>query len=160
MEIPNYVMMPVPEQLVPRVMEHILHLMARDAMQRWDEESFFPLFHESSEKAKAVMSLTSRRRLAEKEVTADMVAELLGISVNEVMATVRTVNEACRDQLRPSVITAKTIDDTTPSGRQVRKRLLEMSENMANLVEAAETAEREGRLVPPAPPADGTEAAG
>lgn len=151
MEIPNYVMMPVPEQLVPRVMEHILYLMARDAMQKWDEESFFPLFHDSSEKTKAVLSLTARRRLSDKEVTADMVADLLGISVNEVMSSVRTINEASRDQLRPAVCTAQAIDETLPSGRTVRKRLLEMSKGVAELVESAERKEREGLEGTPEP---------
>jgi len=141
-EIPNYVMVPVPEQMVPRVMEHILWLTARDAISKWDKETFEPVFHGSSETTKAVLSLTARRNAVEKEITVDMVADLLGITAGQVFESIRAINQEAFDLRKPAVCSTRTVEDTLANGRKARKHLLEMQDNLVDMVQQAEAAER------------------
>lgn len=142
MEVPNYVMVPIPETLVPRVMEHVLHLMAKDAIKQWDVDGIRTVLHEQDETTKAVLSAVARNTIADEETSTDELSQSLGLSISDLVGRVQRVNESGFDQLRPAVAGMRAREDVLPSGRSVRKRVIDMTEHVATLIQMVEAEER------------------
>lgn len=143
MDVPNYVMVPVPEQLVPDVMRHVLVLMAKGSMQAWDQAGLDELYAELDEMSKTILSLAARGPAQGQTVTADEIAGSLGLPIGELMNLIRALNAKADERKRPPLVPIRIDNETLPNGRDVRRRFVEMNDTVVGLVQVAEKAERE-----------------
>ncbi|MEJ7582490.1 MAG: hypothetical protein WKF43_00090 [Acidimicrobiales bacterium] len=135
-------MVPVPEEHVTAVMQQILHIVARAAVEPWDEASLVTLFLETDEPTRSVLSLVARSVLAGKQLTDEEAAARTELVLREVLGIAREVNDVARIGGRPVLITTPTVSETLPNGRIREKRVLGMTSEVAELVRAAERTER------------------
>lgn len=141
MEIPNYVMVPVPEQLVPRVMQHIIGLMMLDSLEDWEQDELTEFFGLLTEDRKAIVILCANAVVGGRVVTADAVAEKLQLPLSHVMKAIRDLAEVARERNRPQVVKVKMTVSTTATGREVKRREVQMEEDVAKMVLVAEQAD-------------------
>jgi hypothetical protein len=136
-----YVMVPVPEEHVEEVMRHMLNLVARANLVEWDEESVREFFLEADEMTRAVLSVVARGALSSKDVTDQIMADFLQLSVREVGSVLRELHESVTRQKRPPFFLASQVTEELPNGRVRDKRVYAMAPNIARLIRAAEKAE-------------------
>jgi hypothetical protein len=143
MDVPTYVMVPVPEQLVPDVMRNILVLMAKESMQPWDQASLDEYYGELDEMSKTILSLAARGTAAGKTTTADDMATSCGLPLGEMMNRLRTLNVESDTRKRPAIVPVRVDNEVLDNGREVRRRFVEMNDAVAQMVITAENAERD-----------------
>lgn len=141
MEIPNYVMVPVPEQLVPRVMQHVIGLMMLDAIEDWEQEELTEYFSSLPEDRKAIVILCANAVASGRVVTADAVADKLQLPLSHVMKAIRDMAEVARERSRPQIVQVKLTTATSPSGREVKRREIQVDEAVAKMILEAEQAD-------------------
>jgi hypothetical protein len=140
-EVPNYVMVPVPEHLVPRVMQHVIGLMMLDSLEDWEQDELTELFGILTEDRKAIVILCANAVVGGRVVTADAVADKLQLPLSHVMKAIRDLAEVARERNRPQVVQIKMTTSTTPTGREVKRREVQMDEDVAKMVLVAEQAD-------------------
>jgi hypothetical protein len=136
-----YVMVPVPEEHVQDVMQFILREVARASIEPWDEASISQLFHEVDEASRSLLAYTARASLSGTDITERQAADMMQLRPREVTGILRELNEQAAKANRPSLVTARTVTETLPSGRTKDQRVLSMSDDVAGLVRDAERAE-------------------
>ena len=141
MDVPNYVMVPVPEQLVPRVMQHVIGLMMLDSIEDWEQEEVTDHFASLTEDRKAIMILCANAVASGRVVTADAVAEKLQLPLSHVMKSIRDLAEIARESSRPQIVQVKMTTATSPTGREIKRREIQMDETVAKMVLEAEQAD-------------------
>ena len=133
-----WVSVPVPEEHVQEVMEFVIRTIARASLQDWDDDSMETFFAKCDEPSRALISVVARAANAGKDLTDQMAADFIELTVREMYGLQREVNEEARRDERPALIIASTIEEPLPNGRFREKRVLTMSVQVAKLVREAE----------------------
>lgn len=134
----DYVMVPVPEEHVVDVMQHVARLVARASVVPWDDESVAELFDEVDEASRSVLSLVARNRTAGKEVSEDDTAKSIELNIRELRSIVRDINDVAQREKREPVLGVKEASVLLRNGRTVPRRVLVMTEAVARSLRAHE----------------------
>lgn len=135
-----YVMVPVPEDRVEDVMRYVVRLMTQASMADWDEGSMERLFKEIDEPSRALLSTVAAATRGDESLTMEETAARTELSRREAARLVRELNDAARDESRPALIARRSTTETLPNGRSHDTHLLQMSDEVAELVRAADRA--------------------
>jgi hypothetical protein len=137
-----YVMVPVPEEHVAEIMEHVVRLAARANQQQWDAEAVAELFLGSDEASKSVLSTVARRTIAGSPLTDDALADLVQLTRRETLGVIRELNVRATRTKRSQLMIVKDVDDGTAEGRTGERRVVGMSVELAEMIRKAEELER------------------
>lgn len=144
----DYVMVPVPEEHVVDVMQHVARLVARASVVPWDDEAIAAVFDEVDEPTRAVLSLAARATSAHKDLTDEDAATAVELNVREIKAIVRDLQEVSVREKREPILALRESTVVLRNGRSVQKRLFTMTDAVARAIRAHERASL-GDLVPP-----------
>jgi dsDNA-specific endonuclease/ATPase MutS2 len=136
----EYVMVPVPEEHVVDVMQHVARLVARASVVPWDDESVADFFDEVDEASRSVLALAARSISAGQDLAEDDAAKTLELNVREIKAIVRDLQDAATRDKREPLVALRDATVVLRNGRSVQKRLFVMSEPMARSIRAHERA--------------------
>jgi hypothetical protein len=150
----EYVMVPVPEEHVVDVMQHVARLVARASVIPWDDEALVELFEEVDEISRSVLSVVARSATAGKDVTEEDVAQAIELNVRELRTIVRDINEVATRDKREPLLAMRDASVVLRNGRTVQRRMVSMSEGVARSIKAHERASLGGA---PDAPADAPE---
>lgn len=134
----DYVMVPVPEDLVVDVMQHVARLVARASVVPWDDESVAALFDEVDEASRSVLSLVARSTTAGRELSDEDTAEGLELNVREIRGIVRDLHDAAQRGKRAPILALREVSVVLRNGRTVQKRLFTMTDAVARAVRSHE----------------------
>jgi transcription initiation factor IIE alpha subunit len=134
----EYVMVPVPEEHVVDVMQHVARLVARASVVPWDDEAVADVFDEGDEAARSLLSLVARTTVAGKELSDEDAAQQLELNVREVRAIVRDVNDAAQRTKREPLLALREATVVLRNGRSVQRRIFAMVEPVARAIRAHE----------------------
>lgn len=146
----DYVMVPVPEEHVVDVMQHVARLVARASVGPWDDEAIALVFEEVDEACRSLLSLAARSTTANKDLTDEDAATSLELNVREIKGIVRELQEVSVREKREPIVALREATVTLRNGRSVQKRLFTMTEPVARSLRAYERASL-GDLAPEAP---------
>jgi hypothetical protein len=132
----DYVMVPVPEEHVVDVMQHVARLVARASVVPWDDEAVGELFDEVDEVSRSLLAVVARNTTAGKELSDEDAAHSLELNVREVRAIVRDVNEVAQRGKREPLLALRETPVVLRNGRTVQKRLFVMNDAVARAVRA------------------------
>jgi hypothetical protein len=127
-----YVMVPVPKEHVTEVMTHMLRVVARSSIERWEEDSLQAFLDELDDASRALLSLTAEAAVTNETLTDADVAERVNLSRREAVAIVREVTESAQRDKRPPLITTRNVEASDDSPRDAV--VFEMAANMAKMV--------------------------
>ena len=144
----NYVMVPVPEEHVPEIMQRILRLVQQASMQEWDEATVEELWSASDEITRSLLSYVARSVLMGKPITDVAAAEAIEISLREAATVMRDANEVSREMSRPSILLLRGTQETLPNGRTVDMRYFVMTEDTAKHIRNVERSHHESNPHP------------
>lgn len=136
----NYVMVPVPEEHVPEIMQRVVRLVQQASMLEWDETSVGELWSASDEITRSLLSYVARSVLMGKPLTDVAAAEAIQISLREAATVMRDANETSREMNRPSILLLRGTSETLPNGRTVDMRYFVMAEETAKHIRTTERA--------------------
>lgn len=136
----EYVMVPVPEQYVADVMQHVARLVAQASVIPWDNESAAQLFDEVDEVSRSVISLTARSTTAGKGLSDEDAAQALELNVREIRGIVRDLHEAAVRNKREPILSLRETSVVLRNGRTVQKRMFAMNDEVARAIRAHERA--------------------
>jgi hypothetical protein len=148
----DYVMVPVPEEHVVDVMQHVARLVARASVIPWDDTSVADVFDEVDEATRSLISLAARNILADKDLTDEDAATSLELNVREIRAIVRDVQEVSTREKREPLVSLRDTTVVLRNGRSIQKRVFAMSEPVARAVRAHERASLGGGSEEPTDP--------
>lgn len=140
-------MVPVPEEHVVDVMQHVARLVARASVVPWDDESVAAHFDEVDEASRSVLSLAARSTTANRELTDEDAATSLELSVREIRAIVRDLQDTAQRERREPALALREASVVLRNGRSVTKRLFAMNDAVARAIRAHERASL-GDLLP------------
>src|SRR4051794_18228755 len=100
-------MVPVPEEFVVDVMQHVARLVAKASVVPWDEGAGVALFEEVDEACRSVLSIAARNTTAGKELSDDDAAAALELNVREIRGIVREINEAAQRGKHEPIVTLR-----------------------------------------------------
>ena len=144
----DYVMVPVPEEHVVDVMQHVARLVARASVVPWDDDAIAAVFDEVDEPSRSVLSLAARSTSAGKDLTDEDAATTVELNVREIKAIVRDLQEVSVREKREPILALREAIVVLRNGRSVQKRLFTMTEAVARAIRAHERASL-GDLVAP-----------
>lgn len=98
-----WVSVPVPEEHVQEVMEFVIRTIARANLQEWENDSMATFFAKCDEPSRALISVVARAANAGKDLTDQMAADFIELTVREMYGLQREINEAARRD-RKSVV--------------------------------------------------------
>jgi hypothetical protein len=133
-----YVMVPVPEEHVLEVMQHVMRLVARASVLEWDDEGIEDFFQNADEPTRSLLSVIARATMAGKDLASQEAADFLQLSARETASIAREVNEMATAATRPPIISFTQVTEELPSGRAREKRCMVMPTNLARMVKRAE----------------------
>lgn len=136
----DYVMVPVPEEHVIDVMQHVARLVARASIVPWDDEALQELFDEIDEASRSLIGLTARTTSTGKNLTDEEAAKTLELNVREVRAIVRDLQVGTQREKHPPIVVIRDDKVLLRNGRWVEQRLLVMDEAVARTIRAHERA--------------------
>src|SRR5690242_17401051 len=119
-------MVPVPEEHVVDVMQHVARLVARASVVPWDDEGVAALFDEVDEASRSLLSLVARATVAGKELSDEEAAAQLELNVREVRGIVRDVNDVAQRTKREPLLALREATVVLRNGRSVQRRLFAM----------------------------------
>jgi hypothetical protein len=137
-----YIMVPVPEEHVAEVMEHIVKLTTRANLQPWDHEAVEALFMKVEESSRSVLSAVARRTLGGDELTDEALAQLVELTRKEAVGVIRLLNGKALRRRRTELVKLETIAEVGPDARTREKRIVGMAVEVAEMIRAAEEVER------------------
>jgi hypothetical protein len=150
----DYVMVPVPEEHVIDVMQHVARLVARASVVPWDDDAVVGLFEEVDEATRSVLSVVARSAVAGKELSDEDAAASVELSVRELRTIVRDLGDiALRDKREP-ILVLREMPVVLRNGRTVHKRMFTMTDAVARTIRAHE---RESVSAPPGTAPDDSE---
>jgi transcription initiation factor IIE alpha subunit len=150
----DYVMVPVPEEHVVDVMQHVARLVARASVVPWDDAGVEELFDEVDEASRSLLSLVARATTSGKELSDEDAAAQLELNLREIRSIVRDIHEVSQRNKREPILALREASVMLRNGRTVQRRLFAMTDTVARAVRAHERASLEQ---PPAAPTDTTE---
>jgi hypothetical protein len=145
----DYVMVPVPEEHVVDVMQHVARLVARASVVPWDDESVAASFDEVDEASRSVLSLAARSVATNKDLSDEDAAKALELSVREIRAILRDLLDVAQRERREPLVALREASVVLRNGRTVQKRLFTMTDSVARSIRAHERASL-GDLLPDA----------
>jgi hypothetical protein len=134
----DYVMVPVPEEHVVDVMQHVARLVARASVIPWDDESLVELFEEVDEISRSVLSFVARAATSGKDISEEDVAQSIELNVRELRSIVRDINEVAARDKREPVLALREASVVLRNGRTVQRRMFSMNEGVARSIKAHE----------------------
>lgn len=143
-----FVMVPVPEEHVYEVMQHLLRLHARDSVEPWDEAAVEEFFADSDEVTKTLLSVVARGALAGKEVSTAEAVTAMQLQLRDLNGVLRPLQDRCRELNRAPIVEVRVDTEIRANGRPWTTRSLLMPEDVAGLVRDAERAELEDERHP------------
>lgn len=149
----DYVMVPVPEQHVVDVMQHVARLVARGSVVPWDDDAIAAVFDEVDEPSRSVLSLAARATSANKDLADEEAATSLELNVREIKAIVRDLQEVSAREKREPIVALRETTVVLRNGRSVTKRIFTMTEQVARTIRAHERSSL-GDLAPEGPDQD------
>jgi hypothetical protein len=150
----DYVMVPVPEEHVVDVMQHIARLVARASVVPWDDTAVQELFDEVDEASRSLLSLAARATTTDKDLSDEDAAARLELNVREIRSIVRDIVEVSQRNKREPILALRETSVVLRNGRTVQKRLFAMTDAVARAIRAHE---RSSLDQAPAPPTDAPE---
>jgi transcription initiation factor IIE alpha subunit len=150
----DYVMVPVPEEHVVDVMQHIARLVARASVVPWDDTAVQELFDEVDEASRSLLSLAARATTTDKDLSDEDAAARLELNVREIRSIVRDITEVSQRNKREPILALRETSVVLRNGRTVQKRLFAMTDAVARAIRAHE---RSSLDQAPAPPTDAPE---
>jgi hypothetical protein len=124
----NYVMVPVPEDLVDEVTTFTLTLAAKAALREWTDEAVVD-FYEGADPPSRNLMVAAARAVAEgDELTEEEVAKAAGLGLREVVGIVRELGERGAKLKLPAIVISVEVDDDT------RRRVLRISPRLARAI--------------------------
>jgi transcription initiation factor IIE alpha subunit len=150
----DYVMVPVPEEHVVDVMQHIARLVARASVVPWDDTAVQELFDEVDEASRSLLSLAARATTTDKDLSDEDAAARLELNVREIRSIVRDITEVSQRNKREPILALRETSVVLRNGRTVQKRLFAMTDAVARAIRAHE---RSSLDQVPAPPTDAPE---
>jgi transcription initiation factor IIE alpha subunit len=145
----EYVMVPVPEEHVVEVMQHVARLVARASVVPWDDDGVAALFDEVDEASRSLLSLVARTAVAGKELSDEDAAQRLELNVREVRGIVRDVNDTAQRTKREPLLALREATVVLRNGRSVPRRMFAMVEPIARAIRAHERSLLERESGPP-----------
>jgi hypothetical protein len=136
-----YVMMPVPEEHVEEVMQFILRTVARASVQPWDAESVSRIYEDVDEATRSLLAFVARATAETGEMPAEDAARKIQLNVREMGGIMNELNLVTREENRADLIQTRVVTERLANGRMADRRVLIMSEEVAQLVRAAEQEE-------------------
>jgi hypothetical protein len=127
----DYVMVPVPEEHVVDVMQHVARLVARANLQPWEDDELVSVFDEVDEASRSVLSLVARYVVADKDLSDEDAAKTLELNVREIRSIVRDLNEMAQTRKREPLLSLREVPVTLRNGRTVSRRLFAMGDTAA-----------------------------
>ena len=124
----EWVMVPVPEELVEEVRRFQLGLFTRDNVAPWDKAAMADFVRDAEEDTRSLLVVVATDTVKTDSPTVRAVADSLGCSVREALQIVSELNEAARATGRLALVQVETKD--AASG----ERRLTMPEPWARLV--------------------------
>jgi hypothetical protein len=142
----SFVMVPVPEEFV----NDVVQLVARLNLQRgfggssnpWDAPAIERFFLEANEETRTLLSVVARGSLAGKRVTEQIAADFMQVGMAEASKILRGMNASLRQAQRAQLVQVDVVSEPLPSGRMREKRFFTMEREIAQMVRAAERAEK------------------
>lgn len=134
----DYVMVPVPEEHVVDVMQHVARLVAKASVIPWDEESVGEFFDEVDEASRSVLSLAARSTSAGKELSDDDAAQGTELSVREIRSIVSDLHQEALRGKREPIVALRESSVVLRNGRTVQKRLFVMTDAVARAIRSHE----------------------
>jgi len=141
-------MVPVPEEHVVDVMQHVARLVARASVIPWDDDALVELFEEVDEISRSVLSIVARSATAGKDISEEEVAQAIELNVRELRTIVRDINEVATRDKREPVLALRDASVVLRNGRTVQRRMVSMNEGVARAIKAYERSSLGG---PPGP---------
>ena len=133
-----YVMVPVPEEHVVEVMQHVVRLINKAAREPWDEAAIEDLFLESDEGVRSLLSVVASATLKGEDITASEAARALELQLRDLGAIQAPIAEAANDSNRVPLIDMVSSERTGPAGRVRQVRNMTMEREVAEMIRAAE----------------------
>jgi hypothetical protein len=131
-------MVPVPEEFVVDVMQHVARLVAKASVVPWDDGAVGELFDEVDEACRSVLSIAARSTAAGKELSDEDAATALELNLREIRGIVREINETAQRGKHEPMVTLRETSVVLRNGRTVQKRLFAMTEAVARAIRAHE----------------------
>lgn len=145
----DYVMVPVPEEHVVDVMQHVARLVARASVVPWDDDAIAELFDEADEASRSLLSLVARTTIAGKDLSDEDAAQQLELNVREVRGIVRDVNDVAQRTKREPALALRDATVVLRNGRSVQRRIFAMAEPVARALRAHERTSIDAELRDP-----------
>lgn len=134
-----YVMVPVPEEHERDVHQMVLRLTLSAALNKWDPASVRRLLEDSSDNGRSVLLAVARGCSEGSFVSEHTIAELLGLSPNEVVELAMEVNAVCQANTWPALLLMKSDMEDQPDGSRRLVRRFMIGADPGRLVLDAET---------------------
>ena len=141
----QYVMVPVPEEHVLDVMRYVLRVSrsSEEGTEDWDYENIERLFEDANELSRSLLSFLAHPTRAGQEVGPPEIAQALELQLSDFAGIVGPLNRQVRKLNKVPLFDSRVVNTTTPSGRQVKKRMFVMTPELAAMVRTAEQTVRE-----------------
>lgn len=136
-----YVNIPVPEEHVEEVMQFVVRMLQRVAMEPWDESSINSFFGEVDESTRALLAFVARASLEGNELSEADAAQVMQVTWREVFGMVRDLHDRTNNLTRPPLILSRMVTEHLPNGRTLDRRVYWMDIERARYVEAADRAD-------------------
>ena len=89
-----YVMVPVPEEHVVEVMQHVTKLIQKASREPWDMDAIEDLFFEADEGVRSLLSVVASATLKGEDITASEVARALELKLRDLGPIQAPITEA------------------------------------------------------------------
>ena len=132
----DYVMVPVPEDLVVDVMQHVARLVAQASAVAWDEDAAASFFDSVDESERSLLAIVARHVVADKDLSEEDAATSLELPVREVRSIVRDLAQTAKTENRRPIVALREVTTVLRNGRSVERRLLVMDSQIARTIRA------------------------
>lgn len=136
----DYVMVPVPEEHVVDVMLLVARLVAKASVVPWTDDAVVELFDEVDEVSRSVLSMVARATTAGRDVNDEEAAESLELSVREIRAVIRDINEIGTRAKREPMLGLRDATVVLRNGRSASRRVFVMTDAVARAIRSHERA--------------------
>jgi hypothetical protein len=131
-------MVPVPEEHVVEVMQHVTKLIQKASREPWDRDAIDELFLEADEGVRSLLSVVASATLKGQDITASEAARALELQLRDLGPIQAPITEAATDANRVPLIEMVSSERTGPAGRVRQVRNMSMDREVAEMIRAAE----------------------
>jgi hypothetical protein len=133
-----YVMVPVPEEHVVDVMQHVVKLVNKASREPWDEGAIEEFFNEADEGVRSLLSVVASATLRGEEITQGEAARAMELKLRDLGPIQGPIAQAANDANRQPLIETVQGERTGPAGRVRKVRNMSMDREVAEMIRAAE----------------------